>query len=68
MRVDIEVMCKLKQKTCHYYSEAVLVRSGKVYREISSQVLTFNWEAGAASSSFLFPRLEGKWMVADFVP
>lgn len=41
---------------------------GEVYRERSSQVLTFNWEAGAASSSFLFPRLESKWMVADFVP
>lgn len=53
---------------CAYYcSIAFLVRSGEVYRELSSKVLTLNWEAESVSFSFLSPRMESNWREADFV-
>lgn len=48
-------------------SAAFLVRSGQVYRELSSKVLTFNWGAQSASFS-LSPRMDSNWREADFVP
>lgn len=44
---------------CAYCSSAFVVRSREVYRELSSKVLTLNWEAESVSFSFFSPRIEG---------
>lgn len=52
---------------CLFCSAAFLVRSGEVYRELRSKVLTLIWEAESPSFSSS-PRMENNWREADFVP
>lgn len=36
--------------------------------ELSSKVLTLNWEAESVSCSFVYLRMESNWRGFDFVP
>lgn len=53
---------------CTSFVPLPFVRSGEVYRELNSKVLTPNWETEFVSFSLLSCVMDGNWREDDFVP